>query len=102
MTRAGFVVLPLLMLGGCGLFVSPRDRALERTPDFRSGYTDGCAAASAPSANPRDQQDSLAGETATYKLGYAAGYSACRRGTVSPGTVPDPGLGNGIPVPGRT
>ena len=102
MTRAALVVLSLLALAGCGLFASPADRAMRRTPDFRAGYSDGCAAATVQSANPRDQRDTLAGESTTYKRGYATGFSACRRGTVSPGTAPDPGLGNGVPIPGRS
>ncbi|HWA30256.1 MAG TPA: hypothetical protein VG867_04135 [Rhizomicrobium sp.] len=99
--RAGLVVISLLALGGCAIFGGPADRAMRRTPDFRAGYSDGCAAATAPSANPRDERDSLKGESTTYRRGYATGFSACRRGTVSPGTAPDPGLGNGVPVPGR-
>lgn len=99
-TPINLVSLTLLMLGGCAIFGGPADRALRRTPDFRAGYSDGCTAATAPSANPRDQRSSLAGETRAYRRGYADGVSACGRGTGSPGT-PGNGIGNGISVPGR-
>lgn len=80
------------------VFGGPRDRALRHTPDFRAGYSDGCAAATAQSANPRERVDSLAGETPTYKRGYASGFQTCRRGTVAPGSAPYSGLGNGVPT----
>jgi hypothetical protein len=100
MKRIGISVLAMAALGGCAVFGGPADRALRRTPDFRAGYSDGCAAATAQSANPRDQRTSLAGETLAYRRGYADGVSACRRGAVPSGTAPYNGLGNGVPGPG--
>ncbi|MGN6514228.1 MAG: hypothetical protein ACTHLR_00125 [Rhizomicrobium sp.] len=101
MRSIAFVVVAALSLGGCMVFGGPRDRALRHTPDFRAGYSDGCAAATAQSANPRDRTDSLAGEPSTYRRGYASGYQSCRRGTLAPGSVPSTGLGNNVPTPGQ-
>jgi hypothetical protein len=96
------VGLAAMALSGCMVFGGPRDKALRRTPSFRQGYEDGCTAASAKSSNPRDAQSSLAGEDRVYRRGYATGFNTCHRSTVAPGDVPDPGLGNGVPVPGRS
>ena len=101
MRSIAVVVLAALTLAGCMVFGGPRDRALRRSPDFRAGYSDGCAAATAQSANPREREDSLAGETPVYRRGYASGFQTCRRGAVAPGSVPSTGLGNNVPTPGR-
>jgi hypothetical protein len=95
------VCLAAFALAGCAVFGGPGDRALRRTPDFRAGYSDGCAAATAQSANPREGRDSLAGETRIYRRGYASGFQTCRRGSVAPGSAPYHELGNGIPTEGH-
>lgn len=78
--------LPLLLLApllaNCALFESKQTRALRASPDFKSGYGDGCSSAGAVSANPRaDTQmrddQAFAGNTA-YRMGWNEGYGACR------------------------
>jgi len=79
------VLLPLILLpllSGCFLFESKATRALRASPDYKSGYGDGCASAGTVSANPRadtrirDDQ-AFAGNNA-YRMGWNEGYGACR------------------------
>jgi hypothetical protein len=95
------ICLATLTLGGCAVFGGPGDRALRRSPNFRAGYSDGCAAATAQSANPRDDKDSLAGEDKIYKRGYAAGLQSCRTSNVGAGNPFENGMGNSAPKNGR-
>jgi hypothetical protein len=79
------VLLPLILLpllSGCFLFESKATRALRASPDYKSGYGDGCASAGTVSANPRaDTQirddQAFAGNNA-YRMGWNEGYGACR------------------------
>ncbi len=76
------LLLAALPLSGCFLFESKATRALRATPDYRAGYSDGCATAGSVSANPRaDTQrrddQAFAGNRA-YRLGWQDGYGACR------------------------
>jgi|ERR1700743_1833510 hypothetical protein len=98
--RAVTALLAIVTLSGCVIFGGPADRALRRTPAFKDGYADGCNAATTPSANPREEPDSLANTDKIYRRGYAQGLQNCRRTTVSPGTVPAKGLNGGVPTPG--
>lgn len=83
----------LVALTGCE---SAADRAMKRTPDFRAGYSDGCASAGTQGANPRDtapMRDEAAYRTnRAYRTGWGTGFNACR--TYQPG-------GNMPPPPGR-
>ena len=90
----GIVSLAALMLAGCAVFGGANDKALRRTPSFRAGYSDGCAAATAQSANPRDDKGSLEGEDRTYKRGYAMGYQSCQQRSTAPVGAPTGGLSN--------
>jgi hypothetical protein len=70
------------LLSGCFLFESKATRALRASPDYKSGYGDGCASAGTVSANPRaDTQirddQAFAGNNA-YRMGWNEGYGACR------------------------
>lgn len=98
--RIGVLVLAAVTLSGCMIFGGPADRALRRTPSYRAGYSDGCAAASSPSANPRDTQGPLSDEDRAYRRGYAGGLMACRPTTVAPGDAPHRSPTGGIQVPG--
>jgi len=83
----------LLALMGCE---SAADRAMKRTPDFRAGYSDGCASAGTQGANPRDtapMRDEEAYRTnRAYRTGWGTGFNGCR--TYQPG-------GNMPPPPGQ-
>ena len=71
-----------LLLSGCVFFESKQDRALEKTTEFKDGYSDGCATASTQAANyaannmVRDQ--TLFKTNRAYRQGWSAGYSGCR------------------------
>lgn len=73
-------VLLSLTLAGCIFFETPRERAMRNDPNFKAGYSDGCASANARGANVRGDQvrDEAAYEVSKpYRSGWAAGYSAC-------------------------
>jgi hypothetical protein len=74
---------------------SAADRALKKTPDYRAGYSDGCASAGTQGANPRDTaplRDEEAYRTnRAYRTGWGTGFNGCR--TYQPG--------GGMPAPGR-
>jgi hypothetical protein len=99
-SRIGVVVLAVMTLGGCMVFGGTADKALRRTPSYRAGYSDGCAAGNGPSANPRDQPASISDEDRAYRRGYAGGYAACKPTTVAPGDAPYRSPTGGIQVPG--
>lgn len=97
----GVISLAAFTLGGCAVFGGPGDRALRRSPNFRAGYSDGCAAATAQSANPRDAKDTLAGEDRIYKRGYATGFQSCRNGSAGLSNPFNNGLDKNVPKNGR-
>lgn len=99
--RIAAVALAAALLSSCAIFGGPADRALRRTPSFREGYSDGCAAANNPGANPRETQDSLAGTDNVYRRGWANGFQTCRRTAIAPGDAPNQAVNGGIPMPGR-
>jgi hypothetical protein len=95
------ILLMLLTAGlasGCIFFPSAKDKALRRTPSFKEGYGDGCAAASTQSSNYREgpyKDQALFQSDAAYRAGWANGYQTCR----SPqdmGTMPG---ANPVPTP---
>jgi len=98
-SRVGVAFLALITLAGCAVFGGPEDRALRRTPSFRAGYSDGCAAATGQSANPRETPQSLANADKLYRRGYASGYQTCQRTTIAPGDAPHQPLTGQAPVP---
>ena len=48
------VVLAASLVSGCIFFPSAKDKALRKTPSFKEGYSDGCAAATTQSSNYRE------------------------------------------------
>ena len=99
--RYGAWGLMLMLLSGCAVFGGPADRALRRTPSFRDGYADGCAAATVQNANPRETPPSLADQDKIYRRGYAIGLQTCQRTTVAPGDAPVRPFNTGVPTPGH-
>ncbi len=73
------ILLGLLLLAGCS---SPASRAMRNTPDFKAGYSDGCASASLEGANPRDtsltRDESAFRDNPAYHSGWGEGFGACR------------------------
>jgi hypothetical protein len=98
------VMIGALALAGCGLFPSAAERAVQKSPNFRAGYNDGCAAASATGANPRERpyrEDALYKASQAYRAGWGNGYSICRRegAGAEPGSPLDSSVLN--PSPGQ-
>ena len=96
--------LSALALAACGLFPSAAERAVQKSPDFRAGYSDGCAAATATGANPREgpyRDEALYRVSQPYRTGWGNGYSLCRREGV--GAEPSSPLDSSVlnPSPGH-
>jgi hypothetical protein len=87
----------LLMLCGC---MSSADRALRNSPDFKAGYSDGCASAGTEGANPRDtgyvRDEESYRVNKAYHAGWGTGFNACRNYQPSGNAPPPPGQG---PIP---
>ena len=77
-----------VLLAGCA------DRAVRNSPEYRAGYTDGCASANLAGANKRDT--SLTRDEAAYRnsppyhSGWGAGFGACRAMTAPVSPAGDP------------
>ena len=84
----------LVMLWGCE---SASDRALRKTPDFKAGYSDGCASAGTQGANMRDTEPVRDEESyrsnRAYHAGWGTGFNACRSYQPSGNMPPLPGRG---------
>ena len=95
------VLLVLIPLAGCALFESKAERAQRNSPDYKAGYTDGCATASAQNgANPRESgmmrdEDAFRSNDA-YRAGWRTGYNGCRLYLPQTGA---PGMPGGGPLP---
>lgn len=89
-------VLPVV--SACVFFEGPASRKMEKTPNFKAGYSDGCATSSGGTANFREQSDvrdrALFRTDKAYRTGWSAGYTACRQpnapSTPQSGPIPDP------------
>lgn len=86
------------LTAGCIFFSSPRDRAMRRSPSFKDGYADGCAAATTKSANYREtpyRDEVLYKSDSLYRAGWANGYQTCNpdRTGAAPSTTPVPAPG---------
>jgi hypothetical protein len=92
--RIATVVLVAGFASGCIFFSSPQDRALRRSPSFKDGYADGCAAAQEQGANFRvgpPHDDALYNSDKVYRAGWANGYQTCNPLQRAPGTTPNTG-----------
>src|SRR5271166_3241484 len=80
---ARLVALSLCLpgLSACALMEGPQNRAIERSPNFKDGYSDGCETANARSVNPNEENvyrdEALYRSDRAYKTGWGAGYTAC-------------------------
>lgn len=99
--RLAAIALVGVALSGCVVFESRADRELEKTPNFKDGYSDGCATASTKAANYNEsnmvRDETLFKTDRAYRTGWSAGYSGCRPivGPQQPenGPVADPSPG---------
>ncbi len=97
--RTALMCLVSVVAAGCIFFPSARDKALRRTPSFRAGYSDGCAAASAQGSNYRAgpyRDEALYQSDEAYRAGWSNGFETCR--PAQPGNNPLPGA-SPIPSP---
>ena len=82
-------VIGLLLLAGCA---SAADRATRNSPDFKAGYSDGCASAGLQGANPRDtgltRDDEAYRGNPAYHSGWGEGFGACRAMAAPQGNGP--------------
>ena len=104
MKKALAIITMSLLLAGCGLFASPRERAEARTPEYRQGYDDGCAAAGATGVNPREKpfrDEAMYKSNHAYHAGWSSGFSSCRNmnNNSTPGSPLDDRIFN--PNPGH-
>lgn len=96
--RICLLLLFVPALSACVFFEGPASRKMEKTPNFKAGYSDGCATSSGGSANFREQSDvrdrALFRTDKAYRAGWSAGYTACRPvnalSTPQSGPIPDP------------
>jgi len=92
--RLGLIAFALPFVSGCVFFENPEDREIEKSPNFKSGYSDGCASANMVSANMREQSDvrdqALFRSDRAYRTGWSAGYTACRPANLQ---MPEPNQG---------
>lgn len=76
--------LSVFALSGCGIFLSSKEKAMQKDPNYRSGYSDGCASANAQDTNYREgatvRDDALFNTSKPYRGGWHSGFSACRSG----------------------
>lgn len=85
------VALSSTLAASCALFPSAHDRAMRRTPAYKSGYSDGCAAANAAGSTYRRgpvRDEELFRSNETYRAGWNTGFSACRHAIATPESDP--------------
>jgi hypothetical protein len=105
MVRYALIGILALALSGCGiLFPSANMRATKDTPGFKSGFTDGCSAASAASADmsaEKFRDKALYESDPDYRAGWASGMTNCRTvNTQAPNAGPVPDIAPGAPRTG--
>jgi hypothetical protein len=92
-SRLAALLLTGLVLCACE---SASDRALQKSPDYRAGYSDGCASAAGPGANMREtgrmRDEQAYKANRAYSVGWDTGFNTCRN--QSPAGMPSlPGQG---------
>jgi len=93
-------LLLAVMLSACQ---SAADRALQKSPDYKAGYSDGCASTTTPGANMREtrhiRDEQAYRDNRAYSSGWDTGFHACGASQSSRGMPPMPGQG---PIPDPT
>ena len=81
----------VLILSACTLFESPATRAMRNTPDYRAGYSDGCATAEMAGRGARIRDEESYRTIRAYSLGWNTGNQVCRTGSpAQPASGPFP------------
>jgi hypothetical protein len=87
LSKTGGLCLACFLLTGCGLFMSPADRAMRNSQPYKNGYSDGCATANAEGASYRGgtvRDEDQFKTSRAYRSGWSSGFSACRLTTQGP------------------
>jgi hypothetical protein len=88
LTMRKLILISLLPLAACA------NPALRNSPDYRAGYSDGCASASQQGANKRDtdltRDDAAYQANQAYHSGWSTGFGACRQMAAPQSPVGDP------------
>ena len=78
--RLAAVTALALTLSGCIFFESSRERAMRNDPNFKAGYSDGCASANSRGTDYRGDRvrdESAYASSKPYRSGWGAGYETC-------------------------
>jgi len=87
--RVAIALFLAASLSGCIFFETKAMRAMRNDPNFKAGYSDGCASASARGASFRGEKvrdDALFKTSEPYRAGWSNGYSTCNNQLYSPNT----------------
>ena len=95
--RAGLACVLAASLSGCIFFETRAQRAMRNDPNFRIGYSDGCASANARGTSYVGNQvrdDALFKTSQPYRAGWSNGYTVCnselnRSGDTNVNGMPD-------------
>jgi hypothetical protein len=101
--RKVVLALTLLSLAHCAVLGSSTDLTLQKDPNFREGYGDGCAAATSHGSDLRDRpvgDQQLYVEDEKYRKGWSSGFQTCRRSDIEPNARPGDNP-VGVPGPGH-
>ena len=86
--RAAIALLLAASLSGCIFFETKAMRAMRNNPNFKAGYSDGCASANARGASftgNKVRDEALFKTNEPYRAGWSNGYSTCNNQLYSPG-----------------
>jgi hypothetical protein len=78
--RAGLAGILATSLSGCIFFETHAQRAMRNDPNFRVGYSDGCASANARGTSfvgDQVRDDALFKTSQPYRAGWSNGYTVC-------------------------
>lgn len=78
--RATLACVLAASLSGCIFFETRAQRAMRNDPNFRAGYSDGCASANARGTSflgSKVRDDALFQASQPYRAGWSNGYTTC-------------------------
>ena len=95
--RTSLAFFAAASLSGCIFFETHAERAMRNDPNFRLGYSDGCASASARGTSfvgNKVRDDALFKTSQPYRAGWSNGYTTCnnqlnRSGNTNVNGMPD-------------
>jgi hypothetical protein len=85
------ILICLFLLAGCA---GGADQTMRASPEYRAGYSDGCASAYLQGADKRDthltRDEAAYRNNAAYHGGWGAGFGVCRAMTAPVSPAGDP------------